>query len=900
VRSGAERGEGDAVTAGRREQDGDAADFGAALPVPAWLLDEEPEGGGAPGGDEGRVAAPEGAGNADEARATAAGASKSSGEGGRETGPTDGRPRESSAGEGMDGVADYARTDFTHVDDGVRGAALGESGADRVSAIGDGGEPQPAPETLGSSAGPGGVNRQAAASSPAPHTDGRDTGAEARATGDGARDVGIAPAPAPPIAEPRTPGPRADTGGGGGSGQPPRAPEASGVGVGSGEPGVPVGSSPPATQAEEARAAGGDSARRAPAADRTSQLPSPQAPDSAAWRDLDSVATPHPRSSAEEPTAPSAGGPWGPPSVPPPPRPPAHQPATATGAFAPPAGPRFEAPAPPGTPGGDTQAWAAGGVPDAGPSAPAAAGASPAAESTSRSTQPTALQPPYADQPLGGNVPQARPASSDASAPGSTQPPAPQSPTPGGSESRSAQPPPPDASVRWDTPSAPPTSSAHLEPDPFPAAAYTTPRGATNTAEHDDGATRVIGFHGDQAWEEAGARPALFRRLVIVGVVVGILVIAFVVVALVHRGGSGADDKRSPEPSANATTSGAKPGPPVLPAQAPPGWSKNAAWIATVAVPTAKAPTVAASTTAVAVITTDGKVALLDPATGHVRRAFDLPAGEHRGVRLALVDRVESVLVQAGNQLAYAPADGSAAPTVLDLPDNAQVSYAGDAPLVVAGAAASVVEDAKLVPVGLPANATAMAADGATVIAAVPVGPWWSAAPGREPVAVTPVPPRAGATIFRIAAAGHNRVAVIWNGPDATTVTVVLYDATSGQSLVTTDAPLDQVRKTAWVWGTDGRVAALGPVVYDLQANKASVRPGFGPVVGWGKLLYGQSISDPQTTLVLDATDPAKAPTPLGAGVPLPWGGPTGQLLLILDSTPTTTPTLYALTPAPR
>lgn len=454
--------------------------------------------------------------------------------------------------------------------------------------------------------------------------------------------------------------------------------------------------------------------------------------------------------------------------------------------------------------------------------------------------------------------------------------------------------------MRWDTPSAPPTPSADHEPDPFPAAAYTTPRSAAEAAEHDDGGTRVIGFRGDQGWEEAGPRPPLFRRLVIVGVVVGILVIAFVVVALVHRGGSGADDKRGPQPSANATTSEAKPGPPVLPAQAPPGWSKNAAWIATVAVPTAKAPTVAASTTAVAVITTDGKVALLDPATGHVRRAFDLPAGEHRGVRLALVDRVESVLVQAGSLLAYAPADGSAAPTVLDLPDNAQVSYAGDAPLVVAGTAASVVEDAKLVPVDLPPNATAMAADGATVIAAVPVGPWWSAAPGREPVAVTPVAPRAGATIFRIAAAGHNRVAVIWNGPDAATVTVVLYDATSGQSLVTTDAPLDQVRKTAWVWGTDGRVAALGPVVYDLQANKASVRPGFGPVVGWGKLLYGQSISDPQTTLVLDATDPARPPTPLGAGVPLPWGGPTGQLLLILDSTPTTTPTLYALTPAPR
>lgn len=445
-----------------------------------------------------------------------------------------------------------------------------------------------------------------------------------------------------------------------------------------------------------------------------------------------------------------------------------------------------------------------------------------------------------------------------------------------------------------------------LEPDPFPAAAYA---GEDNTTWHsqadapwlqdaapaDPGAAHVIRFQGEDAWDEPLRRPPLFRRLVIITVVFAVLIAAFVVLAFVKRGGDG--DKESPPsnpPSPPASATAGRPA--VLPAAAPNGWSRTAAWTAVVAPPTARAATIASGTTAVAVITPTKQVAILDPADGRVRRSFDLPKGEHRGVKLGVVDGTMSVLVHAGDVLAYAPADGSAAPTTLDVAADAVVSYAGDSPLIVNGTGVQVVRDGKLADVQLPPGATAMAADGANVIAAVPVGPWWNAAPGREATAITPAPPRPGATLFRIAAAGHNRVAVVWTGPDAATVTVVLYDATTGEARITADAPLEEMRKTAWVWGTDGQVAALGPLVFDVKGGKAAVRSGFGPVIGWGNLLYGQTAADPQTAVVLDATDPKGAPVPLGSGVPLPWGGPTGQLILILDTAPSTAPTLYALT----
>lgn len=506
-------------------------------------------------------------------------------------------------------------------------------------------------------------------------------------------------------------------------------------------------------------------------------------------------------------------------------------------------------------------------------------------------------------------------------------------PPPGQTSAAQAQlPPPPPAArpMQLPPPNAqrtaapgPANRGLDLEPDPFPAAAYTEPSVPERRAHWplDDppggqapppadrfapGADpdTLIHYRGDADWnDEPLRRPPLFRRLVIATVAFAVLVAAFLVLAFVNQGDKDDNGKAStapppagPGPGTPGTPSA---GPSVLPGAAPPGWTRDAAWTVRVAAPSARVAPIAASTRAVAVLTPDNKVAVLDPVDGRVRRTFDLPPGDHRGVKLAVVDSTLSVLVHAGTKLAYAPADGSAAPTVLDVPDSAAITYAGDAPLIVAATGVFVIQDGRLAEVRVPPGATAMAADGARVVAAASEGPWWLATPGRDPVAVNPAPPRPGAVIHRIAAAGHNRVVVMWRGADAATISVVLYDATTGQPQMNVDVPSDETRRIAWVWGADDQTAALGAVVFDLKAGKAHLRSGFAPVIGWGNLLYGQTAADPQTPVVLDATDPNRAPAPLGPGVPLPWGGPTGKLILILDTARSTAPTLYALRPDP-
>ncbi|WP_436789573.1 hypothetical protein [Yinghuangia sp. YIM S10712] len=468
----------------------------------------------------------------------------------------------------------------------------------------------------------------------------------------------------------------------------------------------------------------------------------------------------------------------------------------------------------------------------------------------------------------------------------------------------------PQTAFRWDTAAVPDPdteSDPDTEPDPFPAAAYAeqdeprlsvTPWRAgedgETTVRESPGSGRFGGRRGDEdPWDGQLRRPPLFRRLVVATVVFAVLVGAFIVLALVNRGD---DDNDSPPPT-DPPRSAARGGEAVFPAAAPEGWSRTAAWTVRVTAPAEGAAPIAATTEAVAVVTPERKVALLDPATGRVLRTFALPPGEYRGIKVTDVDGVASVLAHCGDRLVYAPADGSAEPTTLDVPASATVVHGGRSPLVVADPQVFVIRDGRMSEVRMPPGATAMGADGETVIAVDPAGRWWNVRPGQDAVEVRPVPPRRDAAVVRMAAAGHNTVAVLWTGPNDAAVTAVLHDAATGQPQISTDVPREQMEKTAWVWGADGHVAALGALVFDLDARKAHVRSGFGPVIGWGNLLYGHNTDDPRTALAIDATDPTRPAIPLGQGVPLPWGGPTGDLILILDTRDSTAPTLYALNP---
>ncbi|MGR7000749.1 hypothetical protein ACU686_26310 [Yinghuangia aomiensis] len=311
------------------------------------------------------------------------------------------------------------------------------------------------------------------------------------------------------------------------------------------------------------------------------------------------------------------------------------------------------------------------------------------------------------------------------------------------------------------------------------------------------------------------------------------------------------------------------PGPGQLPVAAPPGWSRTAVWSVPVTAPAAKVPTVAAGASAAAVITPDRKLALLDPATGATRRSVPLPDGELRGVRLGLVDSRATALAHVGSKLVLVPADGSSDATVVDVPDGASVSVGGDAPLITSRTDSSVIASGKLVPLKLPPGSVAMAVDGQTAVAAASSGTWWRITAGQEAAAeTTPAPPRPDAKVARVVGAGHGRVALVWTGPAADSVTVALHDAATGQMLASADAPAASVKSLAWVWGAGDKVAAIGPVVIDLATGKASVRTGLVPVVAFGTTVYG-TVNGAAASV--DAASDA-APSALPAGTPLPWG----------------------------
>ncbi|UGQ15000.1 hypothetical protein LO772_16365 [Yinghuangia sp. ASG 101] len=378
---------------------------------------------------------------------------------------------------------------------------------------------------------------------------------------------------------------------------------------------------------------------------------------------------------------------------------------------------------------------------------------------------------------------------------------------------------------------------------------------------------------------------------VVLALMLALVAATLVGAALLGGGSAGADG--APATAAPTAMPGAPAGKP-LPVAAPPGWSRAAAWSLPVTAPAPRVPTVAADGSTAAAITADRQLALLDPATGQVRRMVPLPAGDLGGLRLGRVDGRAAALVQVGSQLVYAPVDGTADVTVLVLPDGASVSVAGDSPLVSAPSGASVISGGKLLPLQLPPGAGAMAVDGQTVLAAASSGTWWRIPLGQAPIEMAPSPPRPGAAVARVAGAGHGRVAVVWTGPSDGVGTVALYDASTGEALWTVDAPAEALKSPAWVWAADGKVAAIGPIVFNLGARTATLREGLVPVIAFGGRVYGTVNG---ASAVIDPSDPAASTTALPAGTPLPWGAPTGRLLMTVASDASGAVDLFALTP---
>ncbi|MBA8957031.1 hypothetical protein HNR61_008721 [Actinomadura namibiensis] len=301
----------------------------------------------------------------------------------------------------------------------------------------------------------------------------------------------------------------------------------------------------------------------------------------------------------------------------------------------------------------------------------------------------------------------------------------------------------------------------------------------------------------------------------------------------------------------------------------PPGWSATGAWQTPIRPGTR--PAVIPDGGLVAMVTTDRRVQIRHGATGAVIWTAATPLPPEAGDPVATrVDGKPVITALAGPRLLVWPVNGTgAAPTTLALPDKAQVSWAGDGPLLtLPGHRAALVTGGQARTVELPGKAVAMAVDGSTVLAATSTGTWWRLTPGAPPVKVTPKKPAGAKAVTRVAAAGHGTVTLVWSSDTSGKAVAALHDATTGAARTSASAPADQLRTTpVWVRGADGGAAALGPVVFDLARPAATARPGLIPLTTAGPVAYGRI--GKRLVAVPASGEPVRD---LGAGTALPWG----------------------------
>ncbi|MFF4652542.1 hypothetical protein [Streptomyces sp. NPDC001380] len=312
-----------------------------------------------------------------------------------------------------------------------------------------------------------------------------------------------------------------------------------------------------------------------------------------------------------------------------------------------------------------------------------------------------------------------------------------------------------------------------------------------------------------------------------------------------------------------------------LPVPAPPGWTTRARWA--VALAPYSRPAVAPDGSAVAVLTPDRRLAVLDPATGGERWSTGLPAGADGTLVLTRIDGTPVAALLAGARLYSWPLDGPAHPrTTVTLPDTAAVSVLGTSPLVsLPDQTAGVVSAGGLRTLDVPVGATALAADGTTVTAAAPSGRWLTLTPGRRPGRPrTMAPPARGARLLRVVGLDGRRLAGLWQTGDRQQAAV--YDTATGRILARAAAPGGGLEQATACVGTG--LVALGPLVLDTAAHTSRTGPAAAVrCAAAGGRIYLQDAA--QTWY--DTT--ASASTPLPAGAAVPVGVAAGQALVVAD-----------------
>lgn len=390
-----------------------------------------------------------------------------------------------------------------------------------------------------------------------------------------------------------------------------------------------------------------------------------------------------------------------------------------------------------------------------------------------------------------------------------------------------------------------------------------------------------------------------------VGLVLGVLTVAALVVIVVHDA--------TPAAEAAAGPVGAPAPPPgrLYTQLGPPGWSQQAQWVLPITDGTV--PATDPGTGVTAVITgqdrstpetagqrvgpRDRWLSVLEP-DGRTRYAAEVDGAPRFGPVITRIDGTAVAVIATTRTIRYWPLTGGPG-TDVDLPSGARLSTAvggsvlltlpGDRVGYLHGGAVRTVQT-------LPRTTPGIALDGAALVVQPDTGAWWTLTDDAAPTSVTPAAPPGAGPVDRVLAVTGSHVLIAWHpaaaDPKTPTVIIAGYDRATGALIATTTTPAGAVARPATVAGNDtAGFTAAGPVIL-------SVPPAGGPATvtvvagftatGVADRVYGTVAGRPAVV----RADGTPAGLPDGTLIPTGTGG---AFLPVISQG-----RLYALLPADR
>lgn len=258
-------------------------------------------------------------------------------------------------------------------------------------------------------------------------------------------------------------------------------------------------------------------------------------------------------------------------------------------------------------------------------------------------------------------------------------------------------------------------------------------------------------------------------------------------------------------------------------ATAPLEWSADSVWRTPALL--ADAGRVLVTGDAVAFVTNDRRVALVDAASGQTRWSAPYPAGDPRtDLTVSTIDDHEAIAAQVGERLAWWDL-ATGAPGGMDLPGGSAVVLRGTAPLVVAadGTSAALVREGRLLTGDLPDRSTALAGRADGVITAAGSAGWWHLKPGQPPPAprAWEVPGGSGAPAV-IAYLGGSLVTLLRVGENSAPQILVFSDRENDVRFAWIGPGIFEEPSATWHPSPSRNWGILGRTLVDLDAGRAT------------------------------------------------------------------------------